>query len=129
MPQLCHRACHTCGMPNPKAIQALLIEGEGRNAERKVVFGALATVTFDEATSSYRFPAHSDGKFLDMERIDFPELLEWIGEGRPYHDAPRQGEWLETTESVFNKTPTRPSVEMRLHEDPLTGILFALLSS
>lgn len=46
----------------------LLIEGEGRNAERKVVFGALATVTFDEATSSYRFPAHSDGKFLDMER-------------------------------------------------------------
>ena len=78
-----------------RAIQAGWVgpvnRGEGRNAERKVVFGALATVTFDEATSSYRFPAHSDGKFLDTEGIDFPELLEWISEGRPYHDAPRQG--------------------------------------
>ena len=45
----------------------LLIEGEGRNAEGKVVFGALATVNYDEATSTYRFQAHSDGRFLDTE--------------------------------------------------------------
>ena len=45
----------------------LLIEGEGRGGDGKRVYGALATVAYDDATSTYRFRAYNDGRYLDTE--------------------------------------------------------------
>ena len=97
----------------------LLIEGEGRNAEGKVVFGALATVAFDEATSKFRFRAHSDGHFLDTEQTVETNGFSWGYTAGPLKVAntmtvSEKGEWVETTESSYNGAPPRRSVEMKL---------------
>ena len=87
----------------------LLIEGEGRNTEGKVVFGALATVNYDEGTSTYRFRAHSDGRFLDTELKVEKSAFSWGYTSGPLKVmnsmvVSDKGEWVETTESVFNNT-------------------------
>ena len=101
----------------------LLIEGEGRNAERKVVFDALATVNYDEATSTYRFQAHSDGRFLDTELKVEKNAFSWGYTSGPLKVmnsmvVSDKGEWVETTESIFNSSPPRRSVEMKLPKLP-----------
>src|SRR5438046_701313 len=45
----------------------LLVEGTGRDLDEKIVFRALATISYDDTTSSYRFRAYNEGRFLDSE--------------------------------------------------------------
>jgi hypothetical protein len=45
----------------------ILVEGTGRDAAGKIVFQALATICYDDASSTYRFRAYNDGRYLDTE--------------------------------------------------------------
>src|SRR5215831_2435818 len=55
----------------------VLMEGTGRNAQGQVVFGALATVSYDDATSTYRFRSHSEGRYLETEIKVLPAGFVW----------------------------------------------------
>ena len=97
----------------------LLVEGEGRNADGKVVFGALATVSYDDETSTYRFRAYNEGRYLDTELKVEANSFSWGYSAGPLKVAntmrlSEAGEWVETTESTYNNTAPRRSVEMRL---------------
>ncbi len=68
----------------------VLLEGTGRNAEGQRVFGALAVIAYDEATSTYRFRAFNDGRFLDTELKDSEQWLflgihRWTSKGFEHH--------------------------------------------
>ncbi len=45
----------------------LLIEGKSTSADGKVLFNALATIAYDDASHTYRFRAYNDGHYLDTE--------------------------------------------------------------
>lgn len=97
----------------------LLIEGEGRNAEGKPVFAALATVNYDDETHTYRFRAHNDGRFLDTELKVEQKGFSWGYTAGPLKvvntmRVSESGEWIETTDSVYNNAPARRSVDMKL---------------
>jgi hypothetical protein len=97
----------------------LLVEGTGRDSEGKVVFRALATVSFDDATSSYRFRAYNDGRFLDTELKVSGNGFEWGYAAGPLRVSnmmkiTEKGEWSEITESTYGSTAPRRSMEMTL---------------
>jgi hypothetical protein len=97
----------------------MLVEGTGRDAEGRAVFGALATISFDDATSTYRFRAYNDGRFLDTELRVNVNGFEWGYTAGPLRvsntmKVTERGEWSEITESTYGSTPPRRSVEMTL---------------
>ncbi len=97
----------------------MLIEGTGRDADGKPVFRALATVAYDDVTSTYRFRAYNEGRFLDTELTVKPNGFVWGYAGGPLKVTNTmavngKGEWIETTESTYGSTPPRKVVEMRL---------------
>ena len=97
----------------------LLVEGNGTNADGKLVFSALATISYDDSTSTYRFRAHSDGRFLDVPLTVAANGFSWGYDAGPLKVVntmilTADGAWSETTESTYGSTPPRKSVEMRL---------------
>lgn len=101
----------------------LLIEGSSRDAEGKVVFSALATITFDDAAGSYRFRAYNDGHSLDTELAVPVNGFSWSYAAGPAHivnamHLTDKGEWAETTEMTMGTNPPRRSVEMLLQHQP-----------
>lgn len=94
----------------------LLIEGTGRNPDTgDVVFNALATISYDDASSVYRFRAYNDGRYLDTE-LKVPEKgFEWGYKAGPaavrfVMKLSEKGEWVETGEvSMGTNPPARPS--------------------
>ena len=101
----------------------MLLEGEGRDSEGKRVFGALATVSYDDTTSTYRFRAFNDGHFLDTELKVEAKGFSWGYTAGPLKvsntmHVSEAGEWIEITESVYNSGPPRRSVEMKLKHLP-----------
>jgi hypothetical protein len=101
----------------------MLIEGTGRNPGGQVVFQALATVSYDEATSTYRFRAYSDGRYLDTELTVTLHGFAWGFTSGPVKVSNtmrlgEKGEWVEITETTFGSAPPRKSVEMTLRRQP-----------
>jgi hypothetical protein len=101
----------------------LLLEGTGRNADGKIVFQALATVSYDDSTSVYRFRSYSDGHYLETELKVIPQGFIWGYEAGPLKVSNsmrlnEKGEWVEVTESTYGSTPPRKSVEMVLKRQP-----------
>jgi hypothetical protein len=101
----------------------MLVEGAGRNAEGKIVFQALATISYDDATSTYRFRAYNDGHYLDTELKVTPNGFEWGYTAGPLKvnnvmRVNEKGEWAESTVSTYGATPPRKSVEMTLRRLP-----------
>src|ERR1700733_1730203 len=45
----------------------MVIEGTGRNGNGDTAFQALATISYDDATSTYHFRAYNEGRYLDTE--------------------------------------------------------------
>lgn len=43
----------------------LLIEGQSTGSDGKVLFSALATISYDDASHTYRFRAYNDGHYLE----------------------------------------------------------------
>ena len=101
----------------------LLMQGTGRNAEGKIVFQALATVSYDEQSSTYKFRSHSDGRYLETELKVVPKGFSWGFDAGPAKimntmRVNEKGEWAETTEALFGGNPPRKSVELLLRRLP-----------
>jgi hypothetical protein len=96
----------------------LLVQGTGRSpATGEVVFGALATISYDDVAKAYRFRSHNDGRFLDTE-MKVPENgFEWGYTAGPAKVTFRmklneKAEWAETGDVVIGGQAPRKSVEL-----------------
>jgi hypothetical protein len=101
----------------------MLVQGTGRNAEGKIAFQALATISYDERNSTYRFRSHSGGRYLDTELKVTSKGFSWgydAGQLKVVNtmNVNEKGEWVEVTEASFGSTPPRKSVEMLLQRLP-----------
>jgi len=101
----------------------LLIEGASRDSSGKVVFSALATVSYDDAAHAYRFRAYHDGRYLDTELTVAADGFSWGFDAGPAHVANTmhltgKGEWAETTEVTVGGNPPHRSVDMLLQHQP-----------
>jgi hypothetical protein len=97
----------------------LLIEGKGTGPDGKVVFSALATISFDDASHTYRFRAYNDGHYLDTELTVLADGFSWGFPAGPAHivntmHLTGKGEWQEATEVTVGNDPPHRSVEMLL---------------
>jgi hypothetical protein len=98
----------------------LLIEGKSTSAGGKVRFSALATISFDDATRTYRIRAYNNGHYLDTELSILADGFSWgfpAGPGRIVNTMhlTAKGEWQEVTDFTTGSAPPRRSVEMLLH--------------
>jgi hypothetical protein len=101
----------------------LLIEGRGTSADGKVLFSALATIAYDDASRSYRFRAYHDGHYLDTELSVLDHGFSWGFTSGPAHivnnmQLTAKGEWNEFTEVTVGSTTPHRSVEMLLQHQP-----------
>ena len=101
----------------------LLIEGKGTGADGKVVFSALATISFDDASHTYRFRAYNGGHYLDTELTVLADGFSWGFSAGPAHivntmHLTGKGEWQEATEVTVGNDPPHRSMEMLLQHRP-----------
>jgi hypothetical protein len=101
----------------------LLIEGKSTGSDGKVLFQALATVSFDDATHAYRFRAYHDGHYVDTELTVLVTGFSWGFQSGPAHvvntmHLTAKGEWQETTEVAMGEGPAHHSVDMLLQHQP-----------
>ncbi|HLM98552.1 MAG TPA: hypothetical protein VK335_04685 [Bryobacteraceae bacterium] len=101
----------------------LLIEGKSTSADGKVAFSALATVSYDDASHTYRFRAYNDGHYLDTELSVPTNGFSWSFAAGPAHivntmHLTGKGEWEEVTEVTVGSNPPHRSVEMLLQHQP-----------
>jgi hypothetical protein len=99
----------------------MLIEGTGSNkSDGKPVFRALATVSYEEDTGTYRMRAYNDGRYLETEL-----KLADSGKGFTWGFAwgnnittnyvmtlTEKGEWTEVGEVTIGEQPPRKFVEL-----------------
>lgn len=101
----------------------LLIEGRSTSPDGKVLFKALATVAYDDASHTYRFRAYNDGRYLDTELAVPANGFSWGFTAGPAHivntmHLTAKGEWNEVSEAAFGGNPPHHSVDMLLQRLP-----------
>lgn len=101
----------------------LLIEGKSTDAEGKAQFTALATISFDDASHTYRFRAYNEGHYVDTELSVPANGFSWGFTAGPAHIANTmhltdKNEWQETTEVAVGNNPAHRSMEMLLKHQP-----------
>jgi hypothetical protein len=101
----------------------MLIEGKSTGADGKVMFNALATVSYDDASHTYRFRAYNDGHYLDTELTVVDGGFSWQYQAGPAHivntmQLTKKGEWSEVTEATVGSNPPLRAVEMLLQHRP-----------
>jgi len=104
----------------------MAIEGAGRNSNGETVFQALATISYDDAASTYRFRAYNDGRHLDTELSVVPNGFAWSFPAGPAKVINTMrlndnGEWAETTQRILGASEPRPLVEMLLRRQTAAG--------
>jgi hypothetical protein len=97
----------------------LLVEGKSTNTDGKVLFSALATIAYDDASQTYRFRAYNDGHYLDTELAVPPNGFSWGFTAGPAHIVSTmhltgKGEWYEVTDVTVGSNPAHRSVDMLL---------------
>jgi hypothetical protein len=101
----------------------LLIEGKSTSADGKILFSALATIAYDDASNSYRFRAYNDGHYVDTELTAASDGFSWSFTAGPAHIVNTMhltgaGEWSEVSEVTIGANPPHRSVEMLLQHQP-----------
>jgi len=101
----------------------LLIEGKSTSADGKVVFSALATIAYDDASHTYHFRAYNDGHYLDTDLSVSADGFSWGFTAGPAHivntmHLTDKGEWDEVTEVTVGSNPPHRSVDMQLQHQP-----------
>lgn len=101
----------------------LLVEGRSTSADGKVLFSALATIAYDDASRTYRFRAYNDGHYLDTELSAPANGFSWSFTAGPAHivntmHLTGKGEWDEVTEVTVGSNPPHRSVDMLLQHRP-----------
>lgn len=107
----------------------MAIKGTGRTTSGEIAFQALATISYDDATSTYHFRAYNDGRYLDTELNVMPKGFAW---GFPAGPAKisntmrldENGDWVETTQMTLGTSSPRTSVEMLLRRVSVAGERF-----
>lgn len=98
----------------------LLVEGKSTTAGGKTVFSALATISFDNASHTYRIRAYNNGHYVDAKLSLLPHGFSWSFLAGPVRmvntmHLTAKGEWKEVSEVAMGGAPPRPSVRMLLH--------------
>jgi len=101
----------------------LLIEGKSTSADGKVLFSALATIAYDDASHTYRFRPYNDGHYLDTELSVPANGFSWSFTAGPAHivntmHLTGKGEWDEVSEVTVGSNPPHRSVDMLLQHLP-----------
>lgn len=101
----------------------LLLEGKSTSADGKAEFSALATISFDDATRTYRIRAYNNGHYVDTELSVLADGFSWSFLAGPVRivntmHLTAKGEWQEVTEANMGNAPPRRSVEMVLQHLP-----------
>ena len=101
----------------------LLVEGKSTSANGKVVFSALATIAYDDASHTYHFRAYNDGHYLDTELSAPANGFSWSFTAGPAHivntmHLSGKGEWDEVTDVTVGSNPPHRSVDMQLQHQP-----------
>jgi len=101
----------------------LLIQGKSSGTDGKAQFEALATISFDDVSHSYRFRAYNDGHYIDTELTLIADGFSWgfpAGPARIVNTMhlTNKGEWQETSEVTVGNNPARRSVDMLLEHKP-----------
>lgn len=101
----------------------LLIEGKSSDADGKQVFSALATVSYDDASKTYRFRAYNEGRYVDTELAVPTNGFSWSYAAGPAHvvntmHLTEKGEWQEATQVEMGSGPARKVVDMLLNKTP-----------
>jgi len=101
----------------------LLIEGKSTDADGKVIFSALATVSYEDASKAYHFRAYNEGRYLDTELTVPGNGFSWSYAGGPAHvvntmHLTEKGQWQESTNVEMSGAPPRRVVEMLLDKQP-----------
>ena len=101
----------------------MLIEGKSTGVDGTAQFQALATITFDDATHTYRFRAYTDGHYVDAEVTVLRDGFSWGFAAGPEHilntmHLTGTGEWQEVTEMKVGDNRPQRSVEMLLQRRP-----------
>jgi hypothetical protein len=97
----------------------LLVEGKSTAGDGKVEFSAMATISYDDATKTYRFRAYHDGQYIDTELAVTASGFSWGFQGGPAHvvntmHLTDKGEWQESTSVNMESAPPRQVVDMLL---------------
>jgi hypothetical protein len=101
----------------------LLVQGKSTGADGKEVFSALATISYDDASHSYRFRAYNNGHYLDTELSVDGKGFSWGFTAASAHivntmHLTNTGEWNEITEATFGNNPPHRSMDMLLQRRP-----------
>lgn len=100
----------------------MLIEGTGRDPESgKVVFNAVAVVSYDETKQAYAIRAYSDGRKVDSDFVVDGQTFAWGFPSGPasirhFMRVNDKGEWEETTTVKIGDRPEMTAVRMRLQK-------------
>jgi hypothetical protein len=97
----------------------LQIEGTGRDESGKIVFNALAIVSYDQGRQSYRIHAWNSGNFVESELRVVEKGFEWGFEQGPvtFRNQMKidlEGRWSESSETVMKDGRKLHSVHMVL---------------
>jgi hypothetical protein len=101
----------------------LLVEGKSTSADGKVLFSALAIVSYDDASHNYRFRAYNAGHYLDTELTVPDNGFSWGFTAGPAHivntmHLTSKGDWSESTEMTMGSHPPFRSMDMLLKREP-----------
>jgi hypothetical protein len=101
----------------------MLVEGKSTSTDGKVMFSALATISYDDASHTYRIRAYHDGHYVDTELSALADGFSWQFESGPAHivntmHLTKNGEWSEVTEVTVGNFPPQHGVEMLLQHRP-----------
>ncbi len=97
----------------------MLIEGKSTDSDGKTSFAALATVSYDEATHTYRFRAYNGGHYVDTELTLLADGFSWGFKAGPADivntmHITAKGEWSEVTQATVGTNPPMHAVDMLL---------------
>lgn len=100
----------------------LLVEGQSTAADGKVAFSALATISYDDASHTFRFRAYNDGHYLDTGLNVPGHGFSWGFTAGPAHivntmHLTDKGEWNEVTDVTMGDNPAHRSMEMTLRKE------------
>jgi hypothetical protein len=98
----------------------VLVEGVARASSGHAVFQALATISYDDVTATYRFRAYNDGRYLDTTLRVSGQGFSWGYTAGPATITNTMrltpaGAWSEQTTTRVGTAPPRTTVEMTLH--------------
>ncbi len=101
----------------------MLIQGKSTAPDGHTPFEALAIVSFDDTTHTYRFRAYNAGHYVDAELTPLPDGFSWGFDAGPAHvvntmHLTEKGEWQETTQMTYGSNPPLRSVTMLLTRKP-----------